>query len=470
MPAISVIAGARADNAPDIRTSYPINMVPVPRQTGISPGYLRPGDGIVSAGTGPGVDRGGICWFGTCYRVMGSKLVKLPVGGGTPTVLGDVGGTDSQVQMDYSFDYLAICSEGNLFLLSTAEVFGQNVDPDLGAAYDVVFIDGYFVLTDGSYLIVTELGDPYSVNALKYGSSEVDPDPVVGVMKINNELYAINRHTIEIFNNIGGELFPFQRVEGTRIDKGAVGTSAFCYFMGAVAFLGSGRNEAPGIYVGQNAETNKISSREVDIILSEYSEETLSTVLLETKVEKSHNLLLVHLPDQCLVFDGAATQATGTPVWYILSSSLVGTGQYRAKNHVWNTERWIVGDPQSSNYGYLDNTISTHWGERVGWEFTTDILYNESMGAIIHELELVAWPGRVPLGVDPTIWASYSTDGATWSMEKSVAAGKIGERNKRLRWMQNGYMNNYRIQRFRGTSDAHLIVSRIEAKMEGLNV
>lgn len=469
MPAISVLAGARCDAAPDIRMDYPVNMIPVPRQTGISPGYLRPGDGIVHYGTGPGTDRGGICWNGTCYRVMGSKLVKIPAGGGAAIVLGDVGGTDAQVQMDYSFDYLAICSEGNLFLLSTAEVFGQNVDPDLGAAYDVVFIDGYFVLTDGSYLIVTELGDPYSVNNLKYGSSEVDPDPIVGVMKINNELFAVNRHTIEIFQNIGGELFPFQRVEGTRIDKGAVGTSAFCYFMGSVAFLGSGRNEAPGIYVGQNAEAQKISSREVDIMLSEYTEETLSTVLLETKVEKSHYFLLVHLPDKCLVFDGAATQATGVPVWFILSSALIGTSQYRAKNHVWSNERWIVGDPQSSNYGYLDNTLSTHWGERVGWEFTTDILYNESRGAIIHELELTAWPGRVPLGVNPTIWTSYSIDGTTYSQERSVAAGMIGERTKRLRWMQQGYFNNYRIQKFRGTSDAHLIVSRIEAKLEGLN-
>jgi Phage stabilisation protein len=467
MATIPILSGIYSDSGPDIRTAYPVNMVPVPVKSGLGAGYLRPGDGIVSLGTGPGVDRGGICWKGTCYRVMGSKLVSIPAGGGAAIEIGDVGGTDSQVQMDYSFDHLAVVSDNNLYLYD-GSVFGQNTDPDLGSVLDVIYVDGYFLLTDGQYLIVTELGDPYAVDSDKYGSSEVDPDPVVGLLKINNEPYAVNRFTIEIFQNIGGELFPFQRVEGTRIDKGAIGTTAFCYFMGNLAFLGSGRNEAPGVYLGLNAEANKISSREVDQILLGYSEAALSTVLLETKVDESHNFLLIHLPDQCLVFDGAATAATGMPVWFVLSSALIGKSRYRAKNHVWNSEKWIVGDPESSNYGYLDNTISTHWGERVGWEVSTDIIYNQGRGAIVHELELVALPGRVALGINPTIWTSYSADGMTWSIERAISAGLIGDRLKRMRWMQQGFLSHWRIQKFRGTSDAHLSITGLEARLEGL--
>ncbi len=87
---IPILNGIYADTTPELRTAYPVNMVPVPKKSGISNGFLRPGDGIVANGTGPGTDRGGINWNGVCYRVMGTKLVSI-ASNGAVTVLGDVG-------------------------------------------------------------------------------------------------------------------------------------------------------------------------------------------------------------------------------------------------------------------------------------------------------------------------------------------------------------------------------------------
>jgi hypothetical protein len=172
---IQILNGIYTDNGPDLRTSYPVNMVPVPKQSGISAGFLRPGDGIVANGTGPGIDRGGINWNGVCYRVMGTKLVTV-ASNGAVTVLGDVGGpVNTLVTMDYSFDRLAIASGGRLYYWNGA--LTQVTDPDLGVVLDVVWVDGYFMTTDGTSLVVTELSDPTQVNPLKYGSSEVDPTP-----------------------------------------------------------------------------------------------------------------------------------------------------------------------------------------------------------------------------------------------------------------------------------------------------
>jgi len=128
----------------------------------------------------------------------------------------------------------------------------------------------------------------------------------------------------------------------------------------------------------------------------------------------------------------------------------------------------LVGDPQSSNIGYLDDTIGHHWGQPVRWEFGTTIVYNEGNGAIFSELELVALTGRVSLGADPIITTSYSLDGLAWSQDQSIRAGKIGHSLKRLLWLQQGFMRNWRIQRFRGTSDAHLAFMRLEAQVEPL--
>jgi hypothetical protein len=240
--------------------------------------------------------------------------------------------------------------------------------------------------------------------------------------------------------------------------------------METIAFLGGGVNEAPAIWIGNNSITTKISTREIDQILLTYTEEELEKVVLEPKVDKGHQHLYIHLPDRTLVFDGAATQVMKTQVWFELTSSVVGTGTYRAKNFVWCYDKWLCGDPTRASHGYLTNDLSTHYGDTIGWEFGTYILYNNGNGAIFHELELVCLTGRVPLGVNPTIWTQYTLDGITWSQEKSRTAGKQGERNKRIVWLQQGIMRHWRIQRFRGTSDTHISIARLEARVETLNV
>lgn len=465
---IQILNGIYTNNGPDLRTSYPVNMMPVPKQSGISAGYLRPGEGIVANGTGPGVDRGGIAWNGVCYRVMGTKLVTV-ASNGAVAILGDVGGPVNElVTMDYSFDLLAIASGTRLYYWNpSTNTLTQNTDSDLGAVLDVAWVDGYFMTTDGTNLVITELSDPLAVNPLKYGSSEVDPDPVVALLKLRNEIYALNRNTIEVFDNVGGDFFPFQRIDGAQIQKGVIGTFGCCVFIETVAFLGSGRNEAPGIYLGANATAQKISTREIDELLLGYTEAQLAQVHLEARNNKAHEHLYVHLTDKTLVYDAAASQEMQTQVWFILTTSIVGFSQYRARNMVWVYDRWLVGDPQSSNIGYLVDNIGTHWGQIVRWEFGTIIVYNEGNGAIFHELELVSLTGSVALGVNPMISTSYSVDGQAWSQDRSIRAGTTGSR-KRLAWFQQGHMRNWRIQRFRGDSQAHLSFIRLEAQIEPL--
>tara|TARA_R110002126_G_scaffold57622_3_gene152572 strand:- start:1174 stop:2577 length:1404 start_codon:yes stop_codon:yes gene_type:complete len=462
---IPILNGIYSDSTPELRTSYPINMVPVPKKSGISNGFLRPGDGIVANGTGPGIDRGGINWQDSLYRVMGTKLVEID-SNGTVTTLGDVGGPITNlVTFDYSFDRLAIASGGRLYYWNGA--LTQVTDPDLGVVLDVVWVDGYFMTTDGEFLIVTELTDPLVVNPLKYGSSEADPDPVVALLKLRNEIYALNRNTIEVFDNVGGELFPFARIDGAQIQKGVVGTQACCVFIQAIAFLGSGRNEAPGIYVGASAVTQKASTQEIDNLLLQYTEAQLATVKLEARNDKNHQHLYVHLPDRTVVYDATESEALGEPVWFTLTTTIVGFAQYRARNMVWAYDKWLVGDPQSSNVGYLVQDTGHHWGAQVRWEFGTLIVYNEGNGAIFNELELVSLTGSVAIGTNPQISTSYSLDGKAYSQQRFISVGTIGS-NKRLAWFQQGHMRNWRIQCFRGDSDAHVSFVRLEAQIEAL--
>ncbi len=464
MTQFQILNGIYTDGEPSFRTAYPRNMIPVPKEQGISKGYLRPANGVRSFATGEGDDRGGISWNDELYRVSGTKLIKI-ASDGSVTVIGDVG-SGGYCDFDYSFDYLGVSSGGRLYLYD-GTVLTQNTDPDLGIVLSFIWIDGYFMTTDGEFLVVTELNDPFSVLPFRYGSSEIDPDPIVTVLELRNEVYAINKHSIEVFNNLaGGVEFPFFRITGAQIQKGAVGTHAAVVFNNQIAFVGGGRNESPAVYLGLSGIANKISTQEIDKILKSYDD--LSDIVIEAQKDESHDWLLIHLPDQTIVFDAATSQALGTFVWFYLSGGILTPTQYPARGLVWVYNKWIAGDPISSRIGELVTDVGSHYGDEIKWEFGTTLIYNGGKGAIVWDLELVCLTGSVALGSNPAITSQYSNDGITWSKARSVDVGKIGERNKRIAWRKNGRFKSWRTHRFFGSSDAHISIARLEGTLEAL--
>lgn len=463
---VKILSGIYTDMNPDVRASYPLNLVPVSKQSGISEGYLRPADGVVKIGEGPGIDRGGINWNGQCFRVMGDKLVKV-LGENSIVEIGDIPGR-SQVVMDYGFDRLAILSDGNVYYFDGINIT-KIVDEDLGNVIDMCWSDGYYVFTDGESIITTELSDPLQINPLKYGSSESDPDRIVSLIHLRNEICAVNRYTMETLENVGGEGFTYQRIKGAQIQKGACGTHACCVFMDAIAFVGSGRGEMQSVYIGANASTIKISTREIDLILESYDDSVLANIKLETRNENSSNQLYVHLPDKTLVYDAEASREFNVSVWFVLSSARVGEGKLRIRNPVWAYNKWIVGDTETNSVGVLSRDIGTHWGEHISWEFATSIVYNNGTGAIFNSLELVALSGRTSFDGEPTISTCYSLDGLSYSQEKTIKVGTFGETKKRLVWFRQGTMKHWRTQKFKGDTQSRLSFLRLEAQIEPLS-
>lgn len=472
---ISVLNGAYSSGN-EFRTSYPVNYTPVPKTSGLSAGYLRPAEGLkrlvrIFAKSGvpykrpgfPGLStvgyiRGAVHWNGKSYFVCGDSFSVLN-DDDTTTLIDNIKDDGKPVRFSFSFDRLAIASGGNLYYL-TGESITQVTDVDIGTVNDVKFLDGYFATTDGTYILVTKLNDPTDINPLSYGSSEVDPDPIVALIVNRNELYAINRYTIEVFTNTGGALFPFTRINGAHIQRGAVGRDAVCVYNEALAFVGSARNEPPAVYLGENAQTIKLSTREIDQILAEYTPEELEAVFVETRTDKGHKFLYVHLPDRTLVYDSAATLAMQEPIWHILTTSRDGWGRYLARYFIWAGSRWLCGDPSTGWVGYLTDDVASHWDVPVRTEFSTLITWSETGGAVFHGLELQVISSQP---TDHKIAISYTTDGKTWSQDRWAR-----EFQRRVTWAMQGFMTGWRAYRFRGTSEAMLSVARLDAKMEPL--
>lgn len=463
MVAIPLLSGIVADNAAEFNQSYPINLEPLALDNKIAKGQLRATSGTLPFTNGPGIGRGGCNWNDQCYRVMGTMLVHVSATG-VVTNIGDVGGV-GPVTFDFGFDRMGIRSGANLFYYD-GTTLSQVTDEDLGPVKDFIWIDGYYMTTDGTYVIVTELSDPFQVLPLKYGSAEEDPDMVTGILKLRAEPYILGRYTIQVFRNVGGNGFPFSNLAGASIPYGCVSASAKCLYAETFAFVGSARNEALGVYMAGQGTASKISTRAVDDALAAVSDPT--SIVLENRTYRDERRLFVHLPTESWVFLRDASEAVGTEVWYRVQSGI--RQPYRIRNAVACYGKMIVDDLNSDAIGLLSDSVSSHFGEVAQWQFDCGLIYNMGRGFIFKTVELIGLPGRMPHGTQATIFMSMSRDGQTWSVERRLDAGTAGGRGKRLQWRPQSNFGNYAGIRFRGYDLSMPGFAACEAEITALRV
>lgn len=449
MPSIPLLGGMVANGQAEFVESVPLNLEPIAIDNKISTGQFRAPAGLVAHSTGPGPDRGAIIWNGRHFRVMGTKLVEVGVG-----VVGDVGGS-GPVAMDYGFDRLSIASDQKLFYLD-ANGLSQVTDTDLGRVNDALWVDGYFMTTDGSYIVVTELSDPTKVEPLKYGSAEEDPDMITGLIKIRGEVYANGRYTTEVLQNVGGNGFPFAVVDGATIPYGCVSPSAKCPFNESFAFVGSARNEALGVYVAGSGTAVKLSTRALDRALAAIPDPTV--IELEAWAFLDEKRLLVHLPDETWVYCDGASRQVSQRIWYRRTRC--------PRNAVEQNGQWFA--TIGSAIGTLSSDVSTILGDAAEWKFDTPFAHADGSAYILGSIELVGLPGRMPFGEKASAYFSYSVDGETWSRERMIPLGVAGQRRRRMVWRPNCRVPNYATFRFRGHDAAMPGITKIECDIEPL--
>lgn len=456
MVAFPIISGVLPTAQAEFGTVIPKNMEPVIVESGVSKGQLRMAAGAIPWSSGPGVDRGGHMWNGQQYRVMGDKLVRINTAGSVE-ILGDVGGA-GPVGFDHSFDLLAVRS-GTVLWYWDGAILRQADDPDFGQVIDHIWIDGYFMATDGQFVIVTELNNPYEVKPLKYGSAESDPDPIVGLAKVRGEAYVVGRNTIELFANQGGAGFPFAVVRSATIPFGAISAQAMTPFAQTLAFVGSERDGALGVFLAGQGTATRISSRVIDEALA--TDPAPRAVQIERRVYRGEARLIVHLTAASYQYCTDASQKAGEPVWVELRS---GQDQpYRLRNALVTEERIIVSDLASPALGILTEDLATHFGEDIEWRFDVGQFNEPGTGLVIDAIELVGMTGRGPYGGGEA-FMSYTLDGETFSLERAKSLGVRGQRKKRVAWRPRIRVPNYLGLRFRGFGDGFYGVAACEVE------
>ena len=473
----SLLQGVYINNN-DVRVSRPLNMVPIAKDTGIGNVYFRSLDGVQDldfALSGGGeidnAERGGYLFQGKQIRVFGRIGYEIDIG--TKSIVprftldtpkaredGSVVSDDSPVQFAESFKYLAIAANGYLYLWNGDEEFVKVDTSAVEAGYiiDVVFVAGFFIFTDGSFVYSTDILDPKITIVGSYDASEFDTDSITGLVNLRNIVYAANRYSIQEYSLTGtGVGFPLQTSSQTLIQRGAINPACFIkYNQDVLVFIGGGRNEQISLFSAVNSSSEKLSTQDEDAILNSLTKAELAQVRLETQVIDDNIFLFVHIPDRpSFVYDYLASTALKTPVWHYRSSSdsADNQGNYNVRSILYvENSGFYVAHPTEGKIGILTRKLSSHWGKQVYWALTSPIAYGGQSHFQVFMHELI--PLNIEFTNEATIYRTWSTDGKVFSSPESIKLTKSV--HNRLLMLQPLFAANWIITRWSGDGSGEL--------------
>jgi len=461
---IPIILGDKTVSDSDYQDAVPINMIAVLRDVNGDSGYLYSHDGLTLAATGQGYDRGALYneRMRRSFRVSGQKLIEIKSVSGviTAPVIGDISGADL-VSFDYSFNSIMIVADQRAYRFDGANLVLMT-DPDIGAPIDVAQIDGYYVFTDGEYLYHTDIGDETSIDPLKFATSELSPDPTKAVGRTQDDLLIVfNRYTTEYFINQANEQFAFSRLNQKAVDAGIVGTHAWCPMDGNIFILGGRKDEDVSVYVLGSGQTVSISTRFVDSIVGQYTEDQLSTAKLESRTSKRDQLLYIHLPNETLVYNQSIAKKFGVnSAWSIMQFN---DGPWRAINFAFdpNLNMWLAGDRFDEKIARLDPSTASQYGEAIDSYFYTPFVPVES--ASIDSLELNTVSGFN--SEDVSLFLSTTRDGSNYSSEWSKEVSVVTDYEHRYIARRLGYVRKKIGFKFRAHHKDKINVSGLVASV-----
>lgn len=424
---------ARSVNAADNRM---VNLFPelVP-EGGKEPAFLSRCPGLRRKATiGSGPIRGLWQTKGVMYAVSGDTFFKVETYGTTRlkgTPIGTVTGTGPVSMSDNGTQIFIACNPDGFIYNIVTEVFAQITDPDFPGAVTVGYLDGYFVFNepDSPRVWVTALLDGLSVDPLDFASAEGDPDGLVSLIIDHREAWLFGTNSIEVWYDAGLPDFPLQRIQGAFNEIGCAAPYSVAKLDNGVFWLGSDARGRGIVYRANGYTGQRISTHAIEWQIQQYG--SLSDAIGYTYQQDGHAFYVLIFPSAqaTWVYD-VATQA-----WHERAGWSNGDFvRHRSNCQVSYNNEIIVGDYENGNLYAYDLEDYTDNGDIQKWLRSWRALgtgQNNLKRSAQHTLQIDCESGvgiNTGQGSNPQMMLRWSDDGGhTWSNERWVSMGKIGE-------------------------------------------
>ena len=420
-------------------------------------------------------NRGGMEMKEVAYFVNGNSLVEV-TSAGAFIVRGFIPST-GRVSMATNGQFLVIVIPGNsAFVYNNVDSsLTQITDSDFRISDTVVHKDGFFVFssTDGTVFFTSALNDPFTFGGLDFGTAAIDPDRIVALHVNHNELFVGGLETIEIFQNVGGSGFPFQRIPGANIQKGLHSKFSPVEFDNSFAFIGGGFNEGTAIWkVVGSSNAVKLSTDAIDKEIQKFTRAEIATAFSMTYAERGQFLALftfesTRIPSRTFVYNATASARLGRAIWFEFQNG-VNDGRYRVESIVSAYGKLLVGDDRSGIIGEMDHDTLDYYGDLIYRSSASSPFSQEGLPVFAGLFEATFQPGvGLTGGVDPQARLDFSDDsGRTFSSEINRGIGKIGKYGQRSVWERQGHFPVSRVVRMTITDPVRANLIRLAATPE----
>ena len=417
-----------------------------------------------------GVNRGQHAMAEVDFAVNGNTLFKVNEDQSTVSI-GAIEGSGIVSMADNGTKLVIVVPGGKSYVFNGVTLV-QIIDPDFRISDTVSFKDGFFLFTasDGTVFFNSALNDPLNFRALDFGTAEIDPDRIVASHVTHNELFIIGVETIELFQNIGGSDFPFQRINGANIQKGAHAKFGIVGLDETFAFVGGGKDELSSIYqVIDSNSAVKIATPAIDNAIQKFTKEEISNCVAMTYFDRGSQIAIftfesTRIPSKTFAYNATTSKLSGIPVWFEFQTGL--------DDDRWNVNSIVIAygkilaGTTAGDIVELDKNTFTDLGQPILREFTSAPLSNQDEPLFVSKIKLWMEAGvglTTGNGSDPSVSMDSSTDGKTFGTNRLRKIGKIGQFGQQTVWKRNGRTAAFKFWRFRVTQPIKPVIRKLQA-------
>jgi hypothetical protein len=413
------------------------------------------------------------------YFVNGNRLYSVNAFG-VSSDLGQIAGV-GRVSLANNGQYLVIVVPGGKSYAwdNVGQVLAEITDPDFRVSDTVVYKDGFFVFTasDGGVFFNSSLNDPFTIAGLDFGTAEINPDRIIAAHVNHNELFILGLETIELFQNIGGAGFPFQRIAGANIQKGCHAKFSIVEFDNTFLFIGGGLNEKSAIWrVTGSSSVSKVSTSAIDNEIQKFTRDEIKNAFAWTYSSGGNffagfTLESNRIPCRTFVYDATTSALSGESTWHERQSG-VTDNSWRVNSIVSAYGELLVGDSIGGIIGKIDKDSFTEYGDLMAQERSSQPFSADGLPIFEGEISLTMESGvglTTGQGSDPQIRMDYSDDGGrpgTFSSEQTRSYGKKGEFQSLPTWRRQGRIPRSRVIRFKTSEPVKSVIIKLEANID----
>lgn len=298
-------------------------------------------------------------------------------------------------------------------------------------------------------------GNTWTNDAAHTGEFQTKPDTVVGVQPFpgrGNLIFIFGETVTEAWQDVGANLFPYQRNSSFNIDYGCINPATIAYNDNIIVWIGANEKSGPVVMYSNGGEIKSISTDGIDFLFGQLTNPTNAYGFLFR--QDGHTLYQFNFPDDNLsyVYD------FNTHRFFTVTDYLMGSHPAR-RVAFYNNKYFFVGFNDGHLYE-MDSEITTYDGEIIPRiRVTNNIRLPNTMPFIANRINVTMEEGiNTDPDVDGKIFLSVSKDGGqSFSAEVSKTYNQEGNFLNIVQFWNLGRFNDF-VAQFRFMTEDRVVV------------